>query len=542
MHTSSLFVRALGVSAALLVPVETSVPLGAQQVTPPAPVNLTSVVNGSTVTLTWLAGAGDGAPTGYRIEVGSVQGASNLLVAQTTATSAVATAVPGGRYFVRVRALIGQVASGPSNEIAVVVSCAGAPPPTGLIGGVHGELVTLTWGTVPGAAGYQVEAGSASGLANLAVLSAAAPGVATVAPPGTYYVRVRAVNACGAGAPSNEVVVNVGGSPPAAGPIWGVVDPSSLGTCGQAVHDQYVVDGGDGYRYRTWHAQTDSSGCVFAHEHGDDPNAQTNAHIRAQRVRFGYIGRRHPMPGEPAGHEEPHEGFKVFVANQGQRNEESRFHLHDSRIVFHMGTGGPRRFATQHHSMEYATITNDGRYMLLQTMADTGGVANICTEPRAGKTVVALNPSCRLGSLYEIWANKIAIHSGGQVVAAVTASTAVFDPITALDPSNPSRLLYLWDPVMDSVLEFPHNDRRGNRGCDREAYHGPSYWYNLTDRTVFYTDAMGNELPAGDPLALSQIVSRHNTNGRFFASVDGNETFKLRNSHCGQRAQLGLKN
>ena len=92
------------------------------------------------------------------------------------------------------------------------------------------------------------------------------------------------------------------------------------------MHDQYAADGGDGYWYRTWHPQVDPSGCVFAHEHGDNPNSTESDEIRAslaeRPIRFAYIAHRMPMPGEPNGHEEPHEGFKVFVANRGDVNDE----------------------------------------------------------------------------------------------------------------------------------------------------------------------------------------------------------------------------
>ncbi len=63
-----------------------------------------------------------------------------------------------------------------------------------------GRLVTLTWGAAAGATSYVVEAGSASGLANLAVLPVGAnPALTVTAPPGTYFVRVRGLNGCGAG-------------------------------------------------------------------------------------------------------------------------------------------------------------------------------------------------------------------------------------------------------------------------------------------------------------------------------------------------------
>jgi hypothetical protein len=104
-----------------------------------------------------------------------------------------------------------------------------APPPGGTLAGtpsnlaatILGTTVTLNW-TAPASGGapstYIVEAGSFAGAANLAVAStnSPAPG-ATFAgvPPGTYFVRVRAANALGSGAASNEIVVTVGCATPA---------------------------------------------------------------------------------------------------------------------------------------------------------------------------------------------------------------------------------------------------------------------------------------------------------------------------------------
>ena len=141
--------------------------------------------------------------------------------------------------------------------------------------------------------------------------------------------------------------------------IFGIVDPTVLGTCSAATHDQWVVDGGDGFRYRTWHPQTDPTGCVYGHEHGDNPANIQHAEIASSPVRFGYIGRRHPMPGEPNGHEEAHEGFKVFIATPGEVNDEGRVNRVYSRSVFHMGTGGPKRFDMQMHSAEIRLVHPD---------------------------------------------------------------------------------------------------------------------------------------------------------------------------------------
>jgi hypothetical protein len=57
---------------------------------------------------------------------------------------------------------------------------------------------------------YRVEAGSASGLSNLASAVLPTPSfVAPGVPPGIYYVRVNALGAGGAGPASNEVIVVV---------------------------------------------------------------------------------------------------------------------------------------------------------------------------------------------------------------------------------------------------------------------------------------------------------------------------------------------
>ncbi|MBI3490277.1 MAG: fibronectin type III domain-containing protein [Acidobacteria bacterium] len=205
-------------SARLAVPSSALAPPG-------APSSLAAIVSASTVTLLWTAPLSGDAATSYVIEAGSSAGARDLasFPTGTAATSYIATNVPAGTYFVRVRATNAAGASEPSNEVVVSVttvehSAPGAP--TRLAASVNRSTVTLSWNVASSGGlptSYIVEAGSTSGASNLAnfdtgnaltILST--NDVAN----GTYFVRVRARNAAGTSGPSNEVVAAVVDSTP----------------------------------------------------------------------------------------------------------------------------------------------------------------------------------------------------------------------------------------------------------------------------------------------------------------------------------------
>jgi len=182
---------------------------------PDSPTGLTAFMAGDRITITWTPAAGGGPASGYVVEAGSSSGASNIATLDVPIASFTFSPVPNGFYFIRVRARNAAGVSLPSTEVMVVVGNVPAPPssPNTLSHSVTGSTVTLTW-SAPSfgpVTGYIIEAGSASGLANLAVatvgnvLTQSFGGV----PPGTYYVRVRAVNAQGASIVSNERIVIV---------------------------------------------------------------------------------------------------------------------------------------------------------------------------------------------------------------------------------------------------------------------------------------------------------------------------------------------
>lgn len=342
----------------------------------------------------------------------------------------------------------------------------------------------------------------------------------------------------GAGQPAAPAValqpaVRVRLAPPSAQELDSV-KPETLGTCPSSVHDRYVTIGPDGRWYRTWHptrvpldpSRPEGPSCRFAHEHGDDP---TNSLADSSLPPFGYLANQHGM-------DEPHEGFKVFVINRGTRNDEGRVATTSSRLVAHMGTGGPRRFTLAHHSFEFDLVAPSGHEVHVQGMADTGLAGSICERDRSladadrsndvGRAVVVLpGHGCdSTGSLYEIW--QFTLHVGA---ATVIASTAVFDPITVMDPNDRSR-------AVPTAVAYPSFSWA--RGCDRESYHGPVYWYHPTGPTRFWTDVMGHRVPPGTPGAVEQYVSNHTDIGIPMNQDQGQ--MKLRRSACAPG--LGLAN
>lgn len=165
--------------------------------------------------------------------------------------------------------------------------------------------------------------------------------------------------------------------PPDPGALLPVEPLSMLGSCTAEIHDRYTVVGPDGNRWRTWHPQRDPSGCTFAHEHGDDPRT-SNADNSLPA--FGYIG-------SLVGRVEAHEGFKVYVANRGDVNDENRTAQTDSRVVVHMTTGRPLpgmtggRFTMPFHSLEYDMVAPDGHEVHVAGMANTFS-AGLILRPR----------------------------------------------------------------------------------------------------------------------------------------------------------------
>ena len=219
-----------------------------------APSNLRARPRGGVTEFTWDAPVAS--PTGYVVEAGLASGQTAGTLPLGNATS-FSIAVPAGSYYVRVRTT--GAASGAeevTNEILVTGGCTVAPaPPTNLASAVNGTALSFSW-TAPDALvnSYTLSAGSAPGLNDIATVPLAGEltSIAGLVPPGTYFVRLTAANACGASGPSGEVAVTVGAPDPLpAAPtnVTATVTGSTVTlawTPPSGVVTGYVVEGGTG--------------------------------------------------------------------------------------------------------------------------------------------------------------------------------------------------------------------------------------------------------------------------------------------------------
>jgi hypothetical protein len=142
------------------------------------------------------------------------------------------------------------------NAAATVVAADAPTAPSNLAFTVSGSTVTLTWSASGSnnATRYVLEAGSGSTLSDLARFdtdSTATTLTVTNVPDGTYFVRVRARNADGSSAASNEVVIIVGKggqcpSPPAPTGLMGTYDGDTLTISWNAVPEaiSYILEAG----------------------------------------------------------------------------------------------------------------------------------------------------------------------------------------------------------------------------------------------------------------------------------------------------------
>ncbi|MEZ5416176.1 MAG: fibronectin type III domain-containing protein [Vicinamibacterales bacterium] len=172
---------------------------------------------GTEAVLRWSQPAGDGTngsePTSFVIEAGTAPGLADVGTIDVGPTTSFRTKVPAGRFFVRVKAVNDEGESEPTTDLELVPAGTPAAPgaPGRLVATGSSVSLTLRWQAPSGGGpvtGYQLEAGSSPGASDVSVIqTGTVTSYYTPLPKGTYYVRVRALNAGGVGAASNEVIV-----------------------------------------------------------------------------------------------------------------------------------------------------------------------------------------------------------------------------------------------------------------------------------------------------------------------------------------------
>jgi uncharacterized repeat protein (TIGR03803 family) len=235
---------------------------GACGLAPAVPTGLTTSSSGSNITISWQRPAVGCAPTSYILQAGSAPGLSNLANFNTGSDSTTFSAggVGAGTYFIRVIAVNAAGASGPSQDVPLVVgggSCSGVPgAPTSFLASVSGSTVTFAWQAASGTPStYVLLAGTSAGATNAGQfdLGNSLSYTATGVPNGTYFVRLQARNACGGGPVSNEVVITVGGSGGGgtpAGPAFATLH-GFTGSPADGSNWSTVTQGSDGNLYGT---------------------------------------------------------------------------------------------------------------------------------------------------------------------------------------------------------------------------------------------------------------------------------------------------
>jgi hypothetical protein len=163
--------------------------------------------DGLDITVAWTPA--ERVPSVYQVEIGSAPGQADMATLTTTQPS-VTYRGTSATYYLRVRAALGAAVSEPSNEVSVPVAsavCTAAPlsPILLPLSTTHGET-TVSWLAAEGAPAdyYRVDGTGPSGPMTTTSLGNGTSLTARLRP-GTYAIRVTAINTCGASGPSNQI-------------------------------------------------------------------------------------------------------------------------------------------------------------------------------------------------------------------------------------------------------------------------------------------------------------------------------------------------
>ena len=182
---------------------------------PGTPANATAVVQGSRVTLSWAVPSTGGAPDQYLLYVGTSPGGANILNGFSVGNVlSIAGDVPRGRYYAAVRAANTAGVSDLSDTVVIEVGPL-LPTPIGFNVTLQGATAIFSWNPAAVGSGpedrptsYTLEGGTVRGMADIGSVSVGdVTSFRVDVPAGTYYVRLRAVNAFGQSPPTDDVVV-----------------------------------------------------------------------------------------------------------------------------------------------------------------------------------------------------------------------------------------------------------------------------------------------------------------------------------------------
>ena len=169
---------------------------------------------GRQVSFSWSLPAGPPLWTGLRVDVGRREGSSDVAsVTLPPDATALASDLPRGSFFARVRTVGPTSTSVPTADVSFAVGPPDFPaPPLDPTAVAEGTLMTLQWrAPSTGTTAYLLEAETSGGGGDVASppLSGATTSFTIDAPPGRYWGRVRSANPAGVGAPSSEWILDV---------------------------------------------------------------------------------------------------------------------------------------------------------------------------------------------------------------------------------------------------------------------------------------------------------------------------------------------
>lgn len=164
---------------------------------------------GNTVTLRWTPPP-SGTPTTYVLDGGVAPNAPFVSIDTQQPLPVFVFSAPTGSFYVRIRAMVNGVSTGPTNEIRIDVNVPVTPSaPTALTGTANGNGVALSWRNTFGGGRPQNVILDVSGtLSGSVPLGAAESFTYPSLPNGTYTFSVRAQNAGGTSASSNTVTLS----------------------------------------------------------------------------------------------------------------------------------------------------------------------------------------------------------------------------------------------------------------------------------------------------------------------------------------------